>query len=158
MTKELITMMCQQGKDSLESTFAAVPDDKVTWRPAENSRSALDAFSDAAQTMYFTAKLVESKGEDKPPMNREFFMQLRAERAQWTRQEALTQFELGWSRFKGALEPLTDEQLAMPVTMPIRGGMTAPLAIWVMMVYRTCISRFAQINYIQTMYGDLDSH
>src|SRR3982751_2617297 len=106
MTKELISMLCQQGKDSLERTFAAVPDDKVAWQPAEGARSALDAFGDAAQTMHFTAKLLESKGEDKPSMDRAFFMQLKAERNGWTRQEALTHFEMGWSHFKAALEPL----------------------------------------------------
>jgi hypothetical protein len=158
MTKELISMLCQQGKDGLERTFAAVPDDKVAWQPAEGARSALDAFGDAAQTLDFVGKLLESKGEEKPPMDRAFFMQMKTERSAWTRQEALTHFELGWSRFKGALEPLTDEQLATPVTMPMRGGITAPLAVWVMMAYRSCISRFAQINYIQTLYGDNESH
>jgi hypothetical protein len=136
----------------------AVPDDKVTWQPAEGAKSALDAFGDAAQTFAVTAKLLESKGTEIPPMNREFFMQLKAERSGWTRTEALTHFEMGWSHFKGALESLSEEQLAKPVTLPIRGGMTAPLAVWSIQAYRTCISRFAQINYIQTLYGDTDSH
>ncbi|RYX81547.1 DUF1572 domain-containing protein [bacterium] len=158
MTKELILSLCQNGKDSLERTFAAVPDDKVSWQPAEGARSALDGFGDAAQTMLLMAKMIDSKGGEIPPMNRDFFMQLKAERAGWTRENATTQYELGWSHFKGALELLSDEDLAKPVTLPMRGGMTAPLASWVMMVYRTCISRFAQINYIQTLYGDLESH
>ncbi|BCM90596.1 hypothetical protein IAD21_02450 [Abditibacteriota bacterium] len=158
MTKELISILCQQGKDSLERTFAAVPDDKVAWQPAEGARSALDAFGDGAQTLGFMAKMLESKGETPPAFGREFFAQLKAERAGWTRQEALTQFELNWSRFKAALEPLTEEQLAAHVTVPMRGGMTAPLAVWIMMAYRSLISRFAQINYIQTLYGDFDSH
>ena len=158
MTKELISMMCQQGKDGLERTFLAVPDDKVTWQPAEGARSALDAFGDAAQTFALTAKLLESKGAEIPPMDRNFFMQMKAERSGWTRTEAMTHLEMGWSHFKGVLESLSEEQLAMPVTLPIRGGMTAPMAAWAMQAYRTCISRFAQINYIQTLYGDSDSH
>ena len=156
MTKELISMLCQQGKDGLERTFAAVPDDKVSWKPAEGANSALDLFSEAAQTFAMVAGLVESKGEAKP--NREMFAQFRAERANWTRQDALTHIETNYSRFKAALEPLTDEQLATPITMPMGGGITAPMALWIMMAYRSSISRFAQINYIQTLYGDLESH
>lgn len=158
MTKELITTLCQSAKDGLDRTFAAVPDDKISWKPAPTARTVLDAFGDAAQTLQFTAQMLESKGDFKPALGPELFAQLKAERAQWSREEALTHFEMGWSRFKAALEPLTDEQLATPVTLPMRGGMTMSLAGWGMLSYRTLISRFAQINYIQTLYGDTQAH
>ncbi len=156
MTKELISMLCQQGKDSLERTFAAVPDDKISWKPAEGANSALDLFGETAQTFRMIAGLIESKGEAKP--SREMFAQFRAERASWTRQDALTHMETEFSRFKAGLESLTEDDLNIPVTLAMGGGMTAPMAMWIMMAYRSTISRFAQINYIQTLYGDLESH
>jgi hypothetical protein len=60
--------------------------------------------------------------------------------------------------FKSAVNSLSVEELDAPVTMPFGGGMTLPLAGWIMMAYRTYMSRFAQINYIQTLYGDFEPH
>jgi len=159
MTKELILMLCEAGKNELERTFAAVPDDKLSWKPAEGARSALDAFSQAAQGVQMTAGMAGAGQKGMEGVNiREMLSQMAQERAGWSRGDALTHMETAWSALKAAIEPLTDEQLAMPITMPMGGGTTAPLAFWVMMTYRNLVSRFAQINYIQTLYGDTDPH
>lgn len=159
MTKELILMLCEAGKNELERTFAAVPDDKLSWKPAEGARSALDAFSQAAQSMKMGSALISAGQDALEGMNiREMMGHMATERATWSREDALTHMETNWSAFKAAIEPLTDEQLAAPITMPFNGGTTAPLAFWIMTTYRNFVSRFAQINYIQTLYGDLESH
>jgi len=130
MTKELILMLCEAGKNELERTFAAVPDDKLSWQPAEGARSALDAFSQAAQSTQMTVMMMQAgQGgmEGMEGMNiREMMGRMAAERAGWSRQDALTHMETGWSAFKASLEPLTDEQLEAPLTLPMGGGTTAP--------------------------------
>ncbi len=159
MTKQLILMLCDAGKNELERTFAAVPDDKLAWKPAPDSRSALDTFGFAAQFLYVTERMIEMRGQDMSSINiREMFGNMAGERAAWSRQDALTHMETNYSKFKATVEALTDEELAMPVTLPMNGGTTAPVAFWVMTAYRNFVARFAQINYIQTLYGDTEGH
>jgi hypothetical protein len=42
--------------------------------------------------------------------------------------------------------------------MTMHGEVAMPLSAWIMLAYRTFVSRFAQINYIQTLYGDFGFH
>jgi hypothetical protein len=156
MTKDLILTFLHQGHNGLLKTFNAVPDDKLTWKPLDNGRTALDLFSEAAQTCAMVAEVARSRGETKPSY--ETFKQMAGERADWDKATALSRFEANFAALIAAVEELTQEELAAPVTMPIGGGMMQPLAGWIMMAYRTLISRFAQINYIQTLYGDFEMH
>jgi hypothetical protein len=156
MNKDLIRTLLQQGHDGLLKTFNAVPDDKLTWKPLDNGRHALDLFGEAAQTCAMVAEVARSRGETKPSY--ETFKRMAGERVDWDKATALSQLETNSTALFAAVEELSEEELAAPVTMPIGGGMTQPLGNWVMMAYRTLVSRFAQINYIQTLYGDFDMH
>ncbi len=156
MIKQILTTTIDGGKTNILATFNAVPDDKLHWRPLDQGRSAMDLFGEAAQTANFVGQLVESRGESKP--TREMFGQMREERAAWSRQDAISALETNHAALISAIESCSDEDLAQPITLAMGGGMTMPLAGWAMMAYRTYISRFAQINYIQTLYGDMDSH
>lgn len=156
MTKELIISLLQTGEQGLARTFAAVPDDKLYWQPLDQGRCALDAYGEAAQTCNLAAQIAQSKGDFKP--SREMFAKLADERADWSKADALDAMTAASAALHAALETLSDEDLALPVTMPIGGGMTLPMGAWIMMAYRSFISRFAQINYIQTLYGDTESH
>ena len=156
MNKPMMLELITNGKDGLVGTFSAVPDDKLGWKPLDNGRAALDLFGEAAQTTKMIAEMAASRGESKP--SREIFGQMKTERATWTKQNALDAMETNFAALSAAIDSLSDEELAQPVTLAMGGGMTLPLAGWIMMSYRTYISRFAQINYIQTLYGDMDSH
>jgi len=159
MTKELITMLCEAGKNELERTFAAVPDDKISWKPAEGARSALNAFGQPAQFMKMMVRMTQAGTIDPTTVNIPAMLeQMAQERAGWSRADAQTHLEMNWSEFKATVEGMTDEQLAVPVTMPFGGGTTAPMAFWLMLTYRVLVARFAQINYIQNLYGDHESH
>jgi hypothetical protein len=46
MNKEFILTLIGQSRAQLISTFKAVPDDKLNWKPLDNGRSALELFSD----------------------------------------------------------------------------------------------------------------
>ncbi len=156
MTKDLILNLMKTGQDSLTRTFNAVPDDKLYWKPLDQGRCALDAYGEAAQSCGMIVGLVQSKGEQKP--SREMFAKMADERAIWTKADALEAMNTNATALYAALENMSEEDLNMPITMPMGGGTTMPLSAWVMMAYRAFISRFAQINYIQTLYGDTESH
>lgn len=159
MTKPMILGMLEQGKDGLVRTFDAVPDDKLAWRPLDNGRSALDLIGDAAQTPRLALQLLQTApGQSVPPLY-EVFQQMREERAAWSRADALQHLEQNHGALFAHISSMSDEDLARPLSIPMRGQeMTLPLAGWAMMAYRTYIARFAQINYIQTLYGDFEAH
>jgi hypothetical protein len=66
--------------------------------------------------------------------------------------------EANFAEYAAAWEGISEEDLKTPITMPFGPGMTAPLGVWAMIPHRACVSRFAQINYIQTLYGDFAGH
>ncbi len=156
MIKPLLTSTIDGGRAQLLGTFNAVPDDKLSWKPLDLGRSALNAFSDAAMTAGFAAKIIETRGELE--ISPETFGQMRADSALWSREDALSALETNHATLLSAIENCPDAEFSTPITLSLGGGMTLPLAGWAMMSYRTYISRFAQINYIQTLYGDTESH
>ena len=156
MSKEMIVGMIQSGYAQLVSTAQATPDDKMDWKPLDNGRSALELLCDAAQTAKMTHKMLESKGEFTP--SREVFQQLKAESAAWTREETMQQLNDNTTKLLETLRATPDADLEKSLHLPMGGGMTMSLGAWMMMAYRTFVSRMAQINYIQTLYGDFESH
>lgn len=156
MSKELIIGLTESGRDSLLRTAQAVPEDKLNWKPLDNGRTVLDLLGDAAQMPLFAIQLMEQK--ESFQFDRERFQQATQARATWTRDEAIEHLNRNTKQMIAAIGALTDEELNTPIHLPMGGGMTLPLSGWLMMAYRTFTSRFAQINYIQTLYGDFESH
>ncbi|MDF2441320.1 MAG: hypothetical protein JWN98_2304, partial [Abditibacteriota bacterium] len=155
MSKELIIGLTESGRDSLLRTAQAVPEDKLNWKPLDNGRTVLDLLGDAAQMPLFAIQLMEQK--ESFQFDRERFQQATQARATWTRDEAIEHLNRNTKQMIAAIGALTDEELNTPIHLPMGGGMTLPLSGWLMMAYRTFTSRFAQINYIQTLYGDFES-
>lgn len=149
-------IMLGDAHRELAKTVQSVPEDKLQWKPLDNGRAILDLLGEVAQTVGFATQVASSRGETKP--NMEMFRSWAQERADWTREFALEQLESNTQNLLAAIEELSEDELAQDVTMPMHGGITLPLAAWIMMAYRTLVSRFAQINYIQTLYGDFDFH
>lgn len=156
MNSQFLTATIRNAHDGLVRTVQAVPDDKMNWKPLDNGRPVLDLLGDVAQVTGMIAELARTRGEVKPSYEK--FAALKTERADWTREVAMTALEENAQKLYAAIGELSEAELAQDVTMEIGGGMTMPLAAWIMMANRTFISRFAQINYIQTLYGDFDSH
>jgi len=159
MSKETILNLLNMGKDGLVSTFNAVPEDKVDWKPLENGRTALDLLSEAAQFSELATLVANSKGQIDASFNlMGLFQQKKAERVGWTKEKALETLEANHNAMIAAIEALTEEELNLPVSIAMRSGAIRPVDFWIMMTHRTYIARFAQINYIQTLYGDTDFH
>lgn len=156
MNKSTFTALIRDAHDSFVRTAQAVPDDKMNWKPLDNGRCALDLLREVAQTIGMVSKVAQSRGEFKASYD--VFQQMRAESADWSREHALQVLETNANALYAAIDSLSEDELAQQVTMPIANDRTMPLSAWIMMSYRTFISRFAQINYIQTLYGDFDAH
>lgn len=156
MSKNLIILMLETGLSDLEKTARAVPDDKLNWKPLDKGRTALDLLGDAAQTPVLVTRLLQSPDDFNPF---EHFAQLTQERQDWTREQCLEKLRANTTAAIEAIRALPDNDLEKPVHLPYgEDGLTLPLGAWLMIAYRTFVSRFAQINYIQTLYGDFEFH
>lgn len=155
MNKENMIRMIGAGRDQVLRTAQAVPYDKLNWKPLDNGRTVLDLLGDAAQTPRFATQMLTNP-DFKP--SREAFMQMAQERASWTREETVAHLNQNTDAVMEAIRNTSEEELDKIVTLPMGGGMTLPMSAWVMMTYRTFIARMAQINYIQTLYGDFESY
>lgn len=156
MNKKTLTILLSDAKSELVRTAVAVPDDKLQWQPLDKGRTVLDMLGEVAQTAAYAATLAHSRGEEK--MTREIFGKWKEERADWTREIALEKLESATQELLAEIESLSEDELAKDVTMTMHSEVTMPLAAWIMLAYRTFVSRFAQINYIQTLYGDFGFH
>lgn len=160
MLKSLLVGSLESSKSQLLATFNAVPDDKLTWKPLDQGRSAMECIGDAAQTPKLALQLIQmAPGTPIPPM-REAFAQMTQERGSWSKADALQHLETNHAALVAAIQNMSDEELGRMLSIPMRPDfeMTLPIAGWTMMANRSYISRFAQINYIQTLYGDMEGH
>lgn len=156
MSKELIITMIQGAMMQLQSTALAVPEDKLNWKPLDNGRTVLDLLGDAAQTPIMVVELLKSPDNFNPY---ELFPKLTAEREGWTREQCLEKLQSNTAAAIEAIRATPDADLEKSITLPFgTRSVTLPLGAWMMIANRTFVSRFAQINYIQTLYGDFEGH
>jgi hypothetical protein len=154
LSKQIIISMLELGRAELERTAKAVPEDKLNWRPLDNGRPVLDLLGSAAQGPGIVVGILNGTLKFGP----ELMQQLKTERDGWTREEALRQLEENTKTLIAEVESRTEEQLNELVTLPFNGGTTLPLGAALLRGYRFFMSRTAQINYIQTLYGDFEMH
>lgn len=159
MNKQMIIDTLAGGKTQFLGTFSAVPDDKLDWKPLDLGRSALELARDAAETPAVTVKVLQlSPDQPAPPMD-ELAAQVEPS-ASWSRAEVIEHIETHHAALVQVIESLSDEELSRPLSIPMNPhfSLSMPLARWALLPYRSYISRFGQINYIQTLYGDTESH
>ena len=154
MNKQIIIAAIESGYLELETTVRAVPADKAEWEPLGMGRSVLELLSDAAQTPALCRGVLEGTLEFGP----EVFQKLAFERAEWTWDEAMYRLRENTRLLIETIEKMPDELLDEPAPLPMGGGMTMPLGAWILMAYRSFMTRTGQINYIQTLYGDFETH
>jgi hypothetical protein len=155
MSKQTIITMIEFGRDGLITAAQAVPEDKLDWKPLDNGRTVLDLLGECAQTPDFLLQLLR---EGKINASLEGFAQMAQERAGWTREYSLQRLREKTAEALNAIREIPEEKFDDPLQLPLYNNATLPFGVWVLMLYRTFAARTAQINYIQTLYGDFDFH
>jgi hypothetical protein len=143
------------GKERFLKTFSFVPDDKLTWSPTPSSKSALRIAAHIGISNQGMAGVV--RGE-KPPFSSmaELFAMIDAEEQKITTRDAAVQLiEASTNSALAALDALTPEQLGGAAGLP---GMEMPMAQFIMIIGMHMSNHAAQIDYLQTTWGDLENH
>jgi hypothetical protein len=144
-----------RAKDRIAHLLAKTPDDKVRWSPSATSRTPLELVGHAA----LGTEQISGMFAGKPfPFSSiaEAEAAIRAGDEQFTtREQVLGLLDKTTGDYCAWLDTLTPEQIASTVTLPF-GQMPMTVAITIPADHLR--GHAAQLNYIQTIYGDRDWH
>jgi len=149
-------MVAGNAYQRLLTTFAAVPDDKLTWSPSATSHSALQIAAHCGFSNQFLAGRLS--GEEMPvPANVEEMQEgiKKAIATITTRQQALDLLAGSIEKVNAVLDTVKPEALGTEVKTPF-GQVTLGFLIFAPGIHMQ--THAAQIDYIQTIYGDVDMH
>ncbi|MCB0825610.1 MAG: DinB family protein [Armatimonadetes bacterium] len=146
-----------QAKDRMLSLLASTPDDKLNWKPSPTSRSILEVVAHTAHAL----KNIRIQMSGTPfPISTS--AQAQAEfhhhdKAFDTREKAEHYLVEAVEEYIAFLDTLTESDLERLEEMPFGLG-PAPLSAFIPAGYMHTMGHNAQIEYIQTIYGDEDWH
>ena len=144
-----------RAKDRLAHVLTVMPDDKINWSPSPTARTPIQQVGHGAASTTFIAGLLAGKALPWADFVEAITSARRAETSYTSREQVLGLLEQSSTDYLAWLDTLTPEQVASTVTMPF-GPM--PMAIGITLPADHLRSHTAQIDYIQTIYGDLDWH
>ncbi len=148
--QEFLAGATQKAADDLKAALLRLPEEKRSWSPMGEARTALDQVAECAMLNGSTANLIQSRTWPKDADMSEFF---RA-KAELARDESavLSLLQENTEKVIGVIRSVPDGDLAVEVQMPW-GPMT--LAQIVAYPYWNMSYHEGQINYIASMLGCL---
>lgn len=157
--KDAVTACQTRAREAtarLAKTFAFVPDDKLQWSPSKSARSALSILAHCIMGNRMFAKVLRgeplpalSTPEQRDAMSRQF------EATITQRAEAVRQLEASTADVVAALGTMTAERFATSPNSPFG---SFPMPFWMNLPALHQDGHAAQIDYLQTIWGDLEHH
>lgn len=152
--EELIQMTEKAGQEFLLNV-RAMPADKLTWKPLDTGRSALDLLQEVAQSASYVIPILETR--QVPEFNPEMFAGLMAERQSWDTVEKCEEvMRANHARLFEIIRNFPDEDLKQTVHLPFAGGFDQTMAEIMSYQYWNLSYHLGQVCYIQTLYGDTE--
>ena len=145
-----------RAKERLARALATTPDERIHWSPSPTARTPLQQVAHCAMSIAGIHGMLVGKPFPYAGIA-EFDTALRAaEREFTTREQVLGLLEQTSAEYLTWLEALTPEQFASTVHTPF--GQTVPMAVGLGFPAYHTLGHIAQVDYIQTIYGDQDWH
>lgn len=146
----------KDAEKTLLKTFSFVPDDKLKWSPASTARTSLAIVAHCGMANEFFAGLVAGKAMPYMPTPAELkAMELKFEASITDRADALRRLQASTQAFTEALATVTPERCATSPDSPFG---SAPMPFWMELAGAHVEYHTAQINYLQTIWGDVVDH
>ena len=144
--------LAQMNRTAAEALAKAAQElgDKITWRPLDKGRSALDQVVECGGIATLGAHVFEKHAL--PPMGPDTFEKLRQEYD--TPEKALALLTETTERYTRAIEAFPTEKLGDKLMLPFGGGMEKSFAELGLMSYWNAVYHEGQINYIQTLAAE----
>ena len=125
-------------------TLARTPDERLDWKPEPTARTAMDFMRECAVHCDEWGQLL-----DLGVWPEAFQTRIGAIT---NRQEAIEEFQSGVSRLAAAIRDVPDDKLDVMLKSPWE---ESPIAIWLTYAATHNQYHIGQMNYIQTLYGDI---
>lgn len=142
-----------RSKERLSSALSTTPDDRINWSPSPTARTPIQQVAHAAQVLEGMQIMLNGGTfpiETSAEADKVFLEQ---EKPFTTRESVLHLLEQNSATYLQWLDSLTPEALTATVTLPFGFG-TAPMTAALSFASQHTNWHTAQINYIQTIYGD----
>lgn len=143
----------RMAKERLLKTFGFVPDDRLTWSPSPTAKSALQIVAHTGTSNYVLAGILRGDASIGTPEGHAKAHE--AEAAVTTRESAVKLIEESTEAVLAALDTIAPDQLGRMVAAPWR---TAPMTFWMGLPALHMQGHAAQIDYLQTVWGDGEIH
>ena len=144
-----------QEKGRIERALANTPDDRVSWSPSPTARSIAQQVVHAAEAV----KNIQTQMSGQVfeyPTPAEADVHFREQEMEFTtREQALEHLETACANYIAWLDALTPESFAGNMILPFKLG-EAPISMAISFPADHMRWHTAQIEYIQTIYGDRD--
>jgi hypothetical protein len=142
-----------QAKDQMIRALNNVPQDKVDWSPAPSARSAIHIVAHSANSLGHISLTLLGTPYPAPTMAQADQEFLEAEKSVTTREAALELLEANFQKYVDVMQSLKSEDPNKMIPLPFGLG-AAPLHFMVGMGALHTRTHTAQIEYLQTIYGD----
>ena len=123
--------------------------DRITWRPLDKGRSALDQVVECGGFNHVGAQILEQGAFPAEGFSMETLLAQND-----TPEKAFALLAEGTERLARTIESFPDEKLEQKVTLPFGGGMELSFAEVAGMCHYNTIYHEGQVNYIQTLYEE----
>jgi uncharacterized damage-inducible protein DinB len=152
--KEYIIAETQHSMDTLFRHARAVPEDKLDWKVEGNGRSVLEQVQECSMSAQLFANFLEQKPEGAAD-----YESMMETAASWTTIDVCEQkARANTEALFEVIRNTVDDELQMEVELPNSGGFkTTKLDIMGFQNWHSTYHR-GQICFIQTLYGDNESH
>ena len=154
--REAIIAGTQRSVEDLFRAAKAVQTDKLSWKPLDNGRSALDIVAECALSPAWGASLLEKREFNPEPDMFEKFKAAKAAISSIDEAEGICNQNM--EKLFAAIRAFPVEDLGKTIHLPFGPSHDWSFTQIMSLQMWNCIYHLGQVNYIQTLYGDFESH
>jgi hypothetical protein len=145
-----------RAKERMAHALATTPDDKINWSPSPTARTPLQLVAHGAMAITSIQNMLAGKPFPYAGPAELDTATRHAEKEYTTRAQVLGLLDQTSATYLAWLDTVTPEQLAATLHLPF--GPPAPMAVGITFPAYHLTGHVAQMDYIQTIYGDHDWH
>ena len=146
----------ERYSERLLHLFSFVPDDKLTWTPSPTAKSSLGIVAHCASVSEFFAKVITRTMPENMASPEEFFKWLADSEAKiTTREGAVASVKAATTNLCKAIDTVNAGNIDTAPNSPFG---SVPMQFWIHQGGDQLAGHVGQIEYLQTIWGDLDNH
>lgn len=144
-----------RAQERLAKTIAATPDDKLKWSPAPTARTPLELLVHSAMGTSGLGDIIAGKPFPFPSFAEMDKVLRKSEKEFTTKEQGLKLLQENSQKYLTWLDTLSEAQISSTIDFV---GRPMPMKVAITIPADHLRSHTAQIDYIQTIYGDHEMH